>query len=277
MSNTITPVITSVGLGAVFNAQNTGFEAAVTEIALGDSAWSPDKTAVGLQSEKRRITVSGDRINSSQIHITGVEDGVDLEYWVREVGFYLSDGTLLAIWSDQQHPLAFKANGVDLLLAFDLVLSALPDNSVTVDGSGGFNLPPANEARRGLIRIATELEVQEGLSSDLAVTPRDLASLSRLTLEDFPTMKESTGWQKLPSGLFIQWFTTTLQAGIGSIPLPVAFPEGCFKVFITSFSASPQLVGGNSNGSFGSADNKTSVNLYAGGGPAYVSILAMGY
>ena len=176
MSATLTPVITSAGLNAVFNAQNNGLDATITEIALGDSAWTPDNTATALQNEKRRITVSGERIKGSQIHLTGVEDGTSLEYWVREVGFYLADGTLLAIWSNANQALAYKSAGVDLLLAFDLVLSALPANSVTVDGSAGFNLPPATGSKRGLIRIATQAEITAGTATDVAINPAQLGS-----------------------------------------------------------------------------------------------------
>ncbi|WP_434361062.1 tail fiber protein [Parasalinivibrio latis] len=174
MSNTLTPVVTSAGLNAVFNAQSTGLDATIIEIALGDAAWTPDNTATTLQNEKRRITVSGERVSDSQIHLTGVEDGTDLEYWVREVGFYLADGTLLAIWINANQALAYKSAGVDLLLAFDLVLSALPANSVTVDGSAGFNLPPATGSKRGLVRIATQAEVEAGISEDVVITPAQL-------------------------------------------------------------------------------------------------------
>ncbi|WP_241086848.1 phage tail-collar fiber domain-containing protein [Candidatus Vondammii sp. HM_W22] len=97
MSTTLNPVITSAGLNAVFNAQNNRLYATISEIALGDSAWITDNTATALQNEKRRISVSGERVNDSQINLTGVEDGTSLEYWVREVDFYLADGTLLAI------------------------------------------------------------------------------------------------------------------------------------------------------------------------------------
>ncbi len=70
-----------------------------------------------------------------QLHVTGVVDGDGPEFWVREVGFELEDGTLLAIWSSTQ-PLAYVSNNVPLLLAFDLRLEALPADAVTVVTTG---------------------------------------------------------------------------------------------------------------------------------------------
>ncbi|HAS3046046.1 TPA: phage tail protein [Vibrio parahaemolyticus] len=128
-------MITTRGLAAVFNAQNTGLAAEITHIALGDNGRTPSKNEVGLVSEKMRIPIAdGERIDDHQIHLTGLADG-DKEFWVREIGFILSDGTMLAVWSDT-NPLAYKSAEVPLLLAFDLVLAALPANSVNIIGTG---------------------------------------------------------------------------------------------------------------------------------------------
>lgn len=53
----------------------------------------------------------------------------------------LSDGTLLAVWSHPTEALAYKPVATDLLLAYDLLLAALPANSVTITSlPGGLNL-----------------------------------------------------------------------------------------------------------------------------------------
>jgi len=149
MSTTLTPVITDAGLQAVFNAQNTGITLDITHIALGDNGYTPTNSRTLLQHEVARFPIAdGTRVSNTQVHLTALADGVT-EFWVREVGFLLSDGTLLAVWSDPTQALAFKSNGVDLLLAFDLVLSALPANSVTVQGTGqSLNLVLAEEMTR---------------------------------------------------------------------------------------------------------------------------------
>jgi hypothetical protein len=55
---------------------------------------------------------------------------------VTEVGVYLDDGTLFAIWSNQDQPLGFKAENGDFITALDLVLTRVDGNSVTVQTTG---------------------------------------------------------------------------------------------------------------------------------------------
>ena len=132
----LVPVITTAGLAAVFNAESDGMAARITHIALGDNARNPSKNEFKLVNERRRVSIAdGQRVSDHQIHLTGVVDGDGPEFWVREVGFFLEDGTLLAVWSDS-NPLAYISNAVPLLLAFDLRLDALPAESVTVEGTG---------------------------------------------------------------------------------------------------------------------------------------------
>ncbi|SIO94664.1 phage tail protein [Vibrio spartinae] len=137
MSDTVAlvPVITNKGLAAVFNQNNDGMAARITQIALGDHGRNPSKTELGLVSEKMRIAIAdGQRIDDFQIHLTALLSG-GIAFWVKEIAFILEDGTTLAIWSDTV-PLAYHSLNVPLLLAFDLVLAALPAQSVTVVGTG---------------------------------------------------------------------------------------------------------------------------------------------
>lgn len=174
MSTPLIPIITSLGLQAVINASNDGLQAKITHIALGDSGWSPTNAATKLKQEQSRVRVSdGSRIQPTQIHLTAIENG-EQEYWVREIGFILDDGTLFAIWSHPTQALAWKAANVDLLLAFDMLLSALPADSVTIDGSGGVNLAPATEQKEGLVRLATAAEAVAGtINQAVVMTPAD--------------------------------------------------------------------------------------------------------
>lgn len=174
MSVSLTPIITTAGLQAVLSATNDGLQAKISHVALGDIGWSPNNSATRLKAEKNRVAVSnGTRIQPTQIHVTAVENG-STEYWVREVGFILDDGTLFAIWSHPTQALAWKAAGVDLLLAFDMLLSALPADSVTIDGTGGVNLAPATQDQEGLVRLATSQEAIAGaLNSAVAMSPAD--------------------------------------------------------------------------------------------------------
>ncbi|WP_038225747.1 phage tail-collar fiber domain-containing protein [Vibrio sp. ER1A] len=131
----LVPVITTSGLAAVFNATNDGVAGKITHIALGDHGRNPSKSELGLVNERMRISIAdGQRIDDHQIHVTALASGGD-GFWVKEIAFILEDGTALAIWSDTD-PLAYHSTKVPLLLAFDLVLAALPAQSVTVVGTG---------------------------------------------------------------------------------------------------------------------------------------------
>lgn len=130
------PVITNAGLSAAFTADNTGIAGKITHIALGDVGRTPSKTETKLKNELLRIPIAdGQRLGDFQIHLTALAD-TGPAFWVREVGFILEDGTLFALWSDT-NPLAYKSEGgvVPLLLAFDLVLSAIPAGTITVEGT----------------------------------------------------------------------------------------------------------------------------------------------
>lgn len=135
MTTALIPVITAQGLSAVFNENNDGVAAKITHIALGDNGRTPSKNELSLVSEKFRTPIAeGDRIDDYQIQVTALADG-DSEFWIREIGFFLEDGTMLAVWSSSQ-PLAYKSAAVPLLLAFDLKLESLPAQSVTISTTG---------------------------------------------------------------------------------------------------------------------------------------------
>lgn len=135
MTGKLIPVITTRGLAAVFNAQNDGLSARITHIALGDHGHIASKDDTSLTNEKLRVPIAdGERISDHQIHVSALADDKK-EFWIKEVGFFLEDGTMLAIWASSD-PLAYKSKEIPLLLGFDLALEALPAQSVTVVGTG---------------------------------------------------------------------------------------------------------------------------------------------
>ncbi|WP_367599266.1 phage tail protein [Pseudomonas fulva] len=141
MSTPLQPVITKAGLGAVWNETNTGLSAQITHVVLGTAGYTPSNSQKSLRAQVAKYPVAGgERLSDTLIHLTALADG-DAEFWVREIGFVLADGTLLAVWSHPTEILTYKASGTDLLLAYDLSLSALPADSVTiVSSAAGLNL-----------------------------------------------------------------------------------------------------------------------------------------
>ena len=168
MTTPLQPVITTAGLAAIWKADNTGIAAEITHIGLGTSGYTPNKTQTALRTRKGMYRVSdGQKLSSTLLHLTAVADD-DLEYWVKEVGFYLADGTLLAVWSDPTNALAYKSPTAQLLLAYDLSLSALPADSVTIQSTGaGLNLSLSEQlAALAAAQISAQLrgvQQQDGL------------------------------------------------------------------------------------------------------------------
>lgn len=141
MSTGLQPVITKAGLAAILTATKTGLAAEIGYIALGSQAYTPSAEQKTLRNEVARFPISsGEKLSSTLLHLTAVADGATA-YWVREVGIFLTDGTLLAVWSHLTEALAYKAANIDLLLAYDLSLAALPADSVTITSTAaGLNL-----------------------------------------------------------------------------------------------------------------------------------------
>ncbi|MFV3413228.1 phage tail protein [Pseudomonas nitroreducens] len=61
----------------------------------------------------------------------------------------------------------------------------------------------------------------------------------------------ATGYQKLPSGVILQWGTvTTGSNGIGSLVFPMAFPTTCCSIQLTGWTAGASAAGAASLGTF---------------------------
>ena len=198
--NTLTPTLTDAGLAAVVNGQATGLAAEITHVALGEVGYQPDRGATALRGERQRVAVAGgERTDARRIHLTALADG-DLEYKIREVGFFLADGTLLALYSRSGSTLVTKTAGVDLLLAFDLAIEALPAESVEIrSGEGDLSLfyatdfaalvaAQANAARREMRLRDTVRE----LTDHLETTRGELTVLRRWVEERFRTSERTT-------------------------------------------------------------------------------------
>ncbi|KPM60190.1 phage tail protein [Pseudomonas putida] len=170
MSTGLQPVITKAGLAAILKATTTGLSAEISHIALGSVAYTPSAEQKTLRNEVARFPISsGEKLSSTLLHLTAVADGT-AAYWVREVGIFLSDGTLLAVWSHLTEALAYKAANIDLLLAYDLSLAALPADSVTITSTAaGLNLtlaePLAALASAAIAEQLRNLEQQDRLIS----------------------------------------------------------------------------------------------------------------
>lgn len=148
MSEPLVPVITRAGLNACVDAQGDGLQAHLQYIAVGRglasiggggttyASYVPSNTQTALKSQVIQVPlISGAKLDNAGFRVLArvPKTSTPAEYPIREVGFYLSDGTLFAVWSDPAvGVLAAKTALADIDLAFELYLQQIPTGSLTL-------------------------------------------------------------------------------------------------------------------------------------------------
>ena len=91
-----------------------------------------------------------------------------------------------------------------------------------------------SEATRSVIEVngVDRLAINDDGSIELLTDNLTPSGKDIVGMVNFGSSLSSSGWQKLPSGLIIQWGKATLTAGAGftTITYPVAFPNSAFSV-----------------------------------------------
>ncbi len=169
------PVITDTGITTSINARNSGVQARIVKVQVGDgngASYTPEATATALKNKIQEVAVSGTELigqKNNQLHITAtIKDvpipGIDLpdSYAINEIGFLLDTGELFALYSPgTNQKIADKVKGTDFLLAFDLTLTGESADNIVIDGSGDLDLPAvADNILLGpnTIKIHTQVE-----------------------------------------------------------------------------------------------------------------------
>ena len=101
---------------------------------------------------------------------------------------------------------------------------------------------------------------------------------------EFLASKATSGYQKLPSGLIIQWGSATTSAGNTTTVFPIAFPSGVSRITISEANAAGWSVSNLSvYGVHGQSSSQFSVKSFAWTGGAFSASvgvfnwLAIGY
>ncbi|MGS0744218.1 hypothetical protein ACVBEF_20765 [Glaciimonas sp. GG7] len=166
-------ITTNAGRAALINAEHNGTAPlTITEIGLTDAVFTADADMTDLPGEFKRInTLSGEVVAADTIHVTIRDDGTDT-YTVRGIGYWLSNGVLLGIYS-QPEAILEKSGQSMLLLSADTILTTLDVTSLTF-GNANFTNPPATIERQGVVELATFEETVAGIDTTRAVTPAGL-------------------------------------------------------------------------------------------------------
>ncbi len=184
-------IITDAGRAAAVTAAANEVAVDITQVAIGTGQWTPTAAATALQTELKRLPATGSQKSTPTSVTVGFQDASADAYAIYEVGFYLSDGTLLAIYASNDTLVAEKSAPLRLLWGLTLVLSSLPADSVSVTASANFIPPNAGETVAGIAELATQAEVDSGLDNLRIVTAEKLWGL----MMEGPLLMELL-WQK---------------------------------------------------------------------------------
>lgn len=158
---TLAVTITKQGLAECISAKENGIQAWIKEISVGDRSYTPSSTQTRLQNEKQRVEISeykdtGDTSLQCVAKFSG-----EKEYAIREIGVWLSTGTLLGVISAPNEDLNYKAANAHVIIPFTMDLSALPTDSIeVVVGLESINILIDTEMMMDAVAFAGSQETQ---------------------------------------------------------------------------------------------------------------------
>lgn len=157
---TLDMVVTDAGRAEIIAADGTN-PVIITEMAVGDSGYTPVATQTALGNEIKRITtVSGVVAAADDTISLSITDGSGDTYTMREFGLFSDAGTLIAVYS-QTDPIVVKSASSTMALAADIILEALDVTSITF-GDTNFLFPAATTDQSGVVELATLPESRAG-------------------------------------------------------------------------------------------------------------------
>ena len=167
MSETFTPVITEAGFAAALAAKTGGFAVDITHVAVGSSGYVVPTNANGkatqtaLFGEQQRVAIQDAReVGNGQTDISFVVEG-EGDYFIKEVGFFLDDGTLFAIASHPTQGLIWKSSISRAAIALELVLEAVDPSSINIVSVG----PPLQLLMTKEIATLSTFAIRNGLEN----------------------------------------------------------------------------------------------------------------
>ncbi len=174
-------VLTNAGLQAIVNAEQTGTDPVViSQIAFGSGQYSANASQIALQNEIKRLPViSGGTDNDHSIHVAAQDTSSD-SYSVYEFGIFLSDGTLLAVYSQTGTPILQKTISSVAQFECGIALQGVNVESISF-GDVSFSYPYASETNAGIAEIATASEAQAGTDNTRILTPASMQSVTATT------------------------------------------------------------------------------------------------
>ena len=139
---------------------------------------------------------------------------------------------------------AYKAgSGTESLGDLSDVTLTSPTNGQALVYNGSKFVNKTVEEPAGIIKISTTAQVSAGTDNTTAVSPAKLKELFTVG-----SAKTQNGYQKLPSGVIIQW--GRVAGGVVNVTFPVTFPTGCASLQITRGGGEASVIISLSNTGF---------------------------
>ena len=174
-------VLTNAGLQAIVNAEQTGMApVTVSHIAFGSGQYEASKTQNALRNQIKKLEViSGGTSQDNSIHVA-VQDNSEDSYSVYEFGVFLSDGTLLGVYSQTGTAILQKSSQAVAQFEIGIKFENIDVKNISF-GQVSFSYPYASSNNAGIMQFATSAEVVDGTNERKAVTPAALAARTATT------------------------------------------------------------------------------------------------
>lgn len=169
-------VLTNAGRAAQVAADAGGTAAIrITHAGLTAAKVTASPTLIALPGEFKRVAdLPGLPADAYTIHLIVRDSSAD-EYAVRGIGLYLDNGTLFAVYA-QDDPIFEKVAASHFLMAIDWKFENPEAINVTF-GNTNFLNPPATEATKGVAYLSTIAEALAGAVSDKIITPATMRAV----------------------------------------------------------------------------------------------------
>lgn len=197
---TLDMVFTDVGRAAIIAASGVD-PVTITEVAVGDSGYTPTAGQTALVNELYRLTTIAGVVAVDDYTMSfSVTDESANAYSLREFGLYSDAGDLIAVYA-QTGVILEKSASSFMSLSADVVLETIDAASVTF-GDTNFYFPSATTSQIGIVELATDAEAQAGTDGTRALTP---ASGKALVTQDLAA--------EMPAGVILPWPLATPPSG----------------------------------------------------------------
>lgn len=271
-------LLTNLGASKLANATALGTQLSLTQMAVGDGGGvlpTPDPAQTKLIGEKRRAalnSLSVDPANTNQIIAEQIIPEDQGGFWIREIGLFDQDNTLIAIANcpETYKPQLQEGSGRTQTVRMILVVNSTEAVTLKIDPSVVLatrkyvddkvievkayaddlmakHVAAANphsqylQASKSLgeIKALGDTAVKTTLANlGLGEAAKRAVGSGSTQIPDmsfFASSLNSAGYQKLPGGFVIQWGAINLPpVDQDAITyFPIPFPSQCLRVFIS--------------------------------------------